>query len=84
MDDQRFDSLARSLVGVSSRRSVVRGLAGGACGGLFALLGLREAAACRGFKAPCKKTGDCCDGPGFRCRNDKCLCPRSKTYCSPS
>lgn len=62
MDDQRFDSLARSLAGHSSRRKLVRGLLGGSA--LFAATHLRlPGAAARhgtsGSGDPCRHDNQC-------------------------
>jgi hypothetical protein len=83
MDDRRFDEWTRALVvGPATRRTTFRILAGGVLGSLVSLLGLNEAAACRGFRDPCKETSQCCSGHGFRCRRGKCLCGRTKKHCS--
>jgi hypothetical protein len=85
MDVRRFDEWTRArVVGPATRRTTLRILAGGVLGSLVSLLGLNEAAACRGFRGPCKETSQCCSGLGFRCRRDKCLCGRTKKYCSAS
>ena len=84
MDDQRFDRLTRTIAGASTRRATLRHLAGGALAGLLALRGVEEAAACRGFKATCKDSSQCCGDPGFRCRSGVCRCGRTQKYCSPS
>lgn len=45
MDTGKFDSLAKALSESSSRRSALKGVAGGGVAALFALLGLRGAEA---------------------------------------
>lgn len=45
MDRERFDELTLRVAEGSSRRSLMRGLAGGGLAGLLASLGMREAAA---------------------------------------
>ena len=74
MDQDRFDDLARTLASTTSRRTVLKSLAGGAAGGLLALLGVGEAAA---DPAGCKRNGQkwkepsqCCSGT---CANGTCV-----------
>ena len=43
MDHQRFDAITRAMAGGASRRRVLKGLAGGALGGLVALVGIGDA-----------------------------------------
>ena len=63
MDAQRFDDLTRALATTTSRRTVLKTLAGSAAGGLLALLGVREAAAddtCKPTGKKCRKAAQCC------------------------
>ena len=64
MDDREFDRVARAVAAGRTRRAVVRTLAGGAAGGLLALLGRGEAGAnaCRGTGKTCKRGRQCCSG----------------------
>ena len=79
MDDNRFDRLTRAMVHGASRRTVVRGFAGGALGVLAALLGVRVASACHG--TPCNVDGECC--AGTNCLLGRCNpCSSAGTACS--
>ncbi len=79
MDDQHFDSLARSLASGRSRRTAVRLLAGGALGALLTALGLEEAgAACVRVGRRCETGRQCCTK---RCVRGRCACPRGTTRC---
>ena len=75
MNVSRFDTLTRSLVTTaSSRRGLLRGMAGIAFGTLATALGAAEAGAtlvnCVQVGRRCKRSGQCCSG---RCRG-----PRTK------
>ena len=61
MDSERFDGLVRSFGQTRSRRQTLRGLAGAAAAGAFALGG-REVSAdvCKREGKACKRTGQCC------------------------
>lgn len=75
MEGKRFDALTRTLADARSRRAVLRALAGGAAGGLLALVGRREAGAyvCRQPGATCLKDAHCCSNT---CYTDthRCAC----------
>ena len=65
MDHDRFDDLTRALATTRSRRQFLKTLAGGATGGLLALLGVGAAAAddtCKPVGKKCNKDGQCCSG----------------------
>ena len=65
MDQDRFDDLTRALASTTSRRTVLKTLAGSAAGGLLALLGVHEAAAddtCKPTGKKCRKGAQCCSG----------------------
>ena len=78
MDSREFDSLAKKIAEQTSRRGVLKAVAGGAAAGLLALFGVREASAepvggrgGRGCVADCKQRfgpgrerGRCIDGCG--------------------
>jgi hypothetical protein len=67
MDSQRFDALTRWLGGCS-RRQVLSALAAGLLGHVLNGPGAEEAAAaCKGFNAKCKRSGNCCADAGLRC-----------------
>lgn len=58
MDGDRFDKLVRSLAKDTSRRNVIKGLAGSAVGGMLAIAGLnRSDAAPAGKVGICHRTG---------------------------
>ena len=80
MDGHRFDHLARAVVGASSRRAVVRLLAGGALGGLLSAGDRRAvAAACRLAGQRCNETHRCC--AGARCAaNGRCTCKVGQNF----
>ena len=63
MDNRHFDALARAVAGGASRRSILRGLLGGALAGVPALGGGREAAAgCFKQGRRCRYDRQCCSG----------------------
>ena len=78
MDHQRFDAITRAMAGGTSRRRVLKGLAGGALGGLVSLIGIggAEARRCRPIGRNCRAHADCCTD---HCNNDgnlyQCTCP---------
>jgi hypothetical protein len=93
MDADRFDAVTRSLVdGGTSRRWVLKWLAGSTLAALAAALGLGNAGAthtgCYHVGKHCTRNGHCCSG---RCRGRKgaktCrahgvgTCTREKEYC---
>ena len=62
MDAHRFDTLAKTLAATHSRRRIVKTFAGGAAGGLFALLGRGAAGAKSADKVlVCHRTGSATD-----------------------
>jgi hypothetical protein len=82
MDHQRFDDLARALATSTSRRRVLRGLAGGVLASLGALAPAATLAThtgCRHHGKPCSRRGQCCSG---RCTTaGVCRCPSSRKPC---
>jgi hypothetical protein len=64
MDGDRFDALARSLATSHPRRTVLRGVFGGAAGGMLSLVGRSGADAdlCKPLEKQCKKDVQCCSG----------------------
>ncbi len=73
MDGQRFDNLTRSLVTPASRREVLRLVAGGAAGGLLAVLGAgRTRAMCKNDDPNCMD--DKCKDAGHVCNADDRCC----------
>jgi hypothetical protein len=84
MDDRRFDELTRTLAGVSSRRSVLKALSGGALAAAGTLIGVNRAGACRPVTSICRKNGDCCSnncGPRDITGRQRCACPSGQTLC---
>ncbi len=83
MNQDRFDDLARTLASTTSRRTVLKTLAGSAAGGLLALLGVGEVAAddtCKPAGKKCNKHAQCCSG---NCVNDTCAaCPSGSKLCN--
>ena len=77
MDPTRFDDLTKALASSTSRRQVLKTLAGTAAAGLLALSGIDQV-----FAKPCVKPGhhckttDCCRSGNFTggCCNGRC-CP---------
>ena len=86
MDGVRFDNLARGLANATSRRRLLRGLAGGVLGGVLGPLGLAGAATCREAGRLCNADADCCAGvcdvsnPDPKRRN-RCACPGGTFEC---
>jgi len=71
MDDQRFDTLARTVVSRPSRRALARAARGALLGALLAGRGGAEAATCQRKNKPCGgDDGRCCDG--LKCCNGTC------------
>lgn len=82
MDEQRFDHLARTFAQSSSRRSVLKGILGGAAGGVLALLGQGGAAAAPGGNGNGNGNGggggtskkpDCCPASAPRLCDTQCV-----------
>jgi hypothetical protein len=71
MEDQRFDRVARELGACTSRRQMLKSVAGGVLGGLLGLSAVRSSSAAPDKKRPvaiaaaCTVDADC--GPGERC-----------------
>jgi hypothetical protein len=64
MDDQRFDTIARAVAAATSRRSLLRAIAGGIGGGALVTLGRWDEAsaqACAVVGEECGEDADCCD-----------------------
>jgi hypothetical protein len=97
VEDKRFDDLSRSVAAMSSRRSVLRGIIGGAVASLIGTISLRGSASARNRPsgAVCRKDRDCaeglaCIGPDATGRSRCCggsstACGTTcfKTYCDP-
>jgi hypothetical protein len=85
MDHERFDDLTRALATSTSRRQFLKTLAGGAAGGLLALLGIGEAAAddtCKPNGKKCRKNAQCCSN---NCVSGTCAaCPSGQRLCNGS
>lgn len=88
MDDKRFDDLSRAVASMASRRSVLKGLVGGAVASLIGAVGLGDAAAAgrkRGPGVVCRKQSECADG--LTCAADgtdgrsRCTCPAGTYAC---
>ena len=78
MDGRSFDALARTVSEAASRRSMVKGLAGGGLTAVLSLLGGRGVVAkvgteglCRAPTQKCRNNGQCCSA---RCRKGICQC----------
>ena len=87
MDGDRFDRLTRGLTaGPSSRRRVLRGLAGAALAGTlarFAPASAQDGAAAQACLAPGKKCalGEACC-PGATCKQGRCRCKTGTKPCA--
>src|SRR5215218_5995821 len=62
MDDQRFDAIARAVAAATTRRSVLRAIAGAIGGGALVTVGRTHEAAAQ----TCQPAGEQC-GEGFNC-----------------
>lgn len=72
MDDHRFDTMTKRIAAVSSRRSLLGGLAGGALAALLGRAAAGQEAArggggrptgrCLGEKKECRRGAQCCSG----------------------
>jgi hypothetical protein len=68
MDDHRFDDLTRAFAAPGSRRRLLKGVVGGAVGGLLVRLGFATARSApaaqeaQGFGSACERDRDCFDG----------------------
>jgi len=80
MDSQRFDDVFRTLAAATSRRRILKLLAGGAISSAVALLRPDGAdAACRALRQPCTRGTQCCTG---RCSaRGRCVCPVGRQRC---
>lgn len=83
MDGRRFDEFTRAIgtINSSSRRRVIKALAGGTLGGLLGVRRAREAA------AACKPVGAACAGNAACCTQacvDNVCCRRTGAACSPN
>lgn len=83
MDGQRFDDLTRALGAGTSRRTLLKGIAGGALATLTSLLdptsSLATHTGCRHHGKPCRRDRQCCSK---KCsRRGKCVCPGGTTKC---
>jgi len=68
MEQDKFDDIAKAMAGGADRRSVLKRIAGGVLGGLFAVgAGQAEAA-----KKQCGKDGAKCHGTGHCCKGYYC------------
>ncbi len=76
MDGERFDSLAKSLMAMRTRRLTLKAAAGGALA--FALGREEAAAACKATGKKCDKPQQCCSK---RCKKGKCKCTRLQVAC---
>jgi hypothetical protein len=82
MDDQLFDQLTQQLAALTSRRTALKAVAGGALCTLGARVGIASAADCVALGKKCKKKKDECCG-GAECRSllglplpfGRCRCP---------
>ncbi len=82
MDADRFDTLARSLHALTTRRTA---LVAGVSAALATLLGMENAAgACKAQGAKCKKAGNCCSNycRKFSKKKKKCWCKRLGETCA--
>ncbi len=81
MDHQRFDDLTRALASGTSRRTMLKRIAGGAAGATLAMMGADTLAAkCRDIGKPCQSDAQCCSrfcSPDF-----KCACPAGTDVCN--
>lgn len=90
MNEHRFDDLAKALATGTSRRGVLKGLAGGAAGTALAVLSGRDADAKRKKPKKSKKgaaQGEPCNatvcGPGEFCCNFSCsICAPLGSSCT--
>jgi hypothetical protein len=85
MDDHRFDAIARSFA-ISTRRQLLRRLAGAATSGLFGLAGIAAtaAASCREPDRTCREHANCCSGicgPKNATGRRVCVCPPGQENC---
>ncbi len=69
MDDHRFDDFAKALATGSSRRRVLKGLAGSAAAGLLSLVGVagtdakpKAGRGCKRAGKKCRADAQCCSG----------------------
>lgn len=72
MDGQRFDDLARKLAGVSSRRGLLRALAGGSAGVLASRLFGPDADDDVAAQTTCTRSGQACTADGECCATMVC------------
>ena len=80
MDGRTFDELASGLAfGATSRRRVLRLLAGGVLGVVLGRRGDAEAADCRRVGLSCRTNRDCC--LGSTCERNRCRCRSGLRNC---
>ena len=84
MEGKRFDDVTRALsaAGATSRREILKGIAGSAIAGALALVGVRDAAADHGT---CRHDGERCV-TGSECCSGRCVkkSGTSKKFCRPA
>ena len=83
MDGQRFDSITKAIVNASSRRQLIRGIAGSAVAGALALVGAgnsADARRCRVVGQNCRSNAECCER---FCDTEtfQCACPTGTNLC---
>lgn len=85
MDGSRFDSLAKTIGGDRSRRSLIKKLAGGLAGAVA--IGVPARASALPIGSYCSKDSDC-DHYGSMCKDGTCQCPEGQyapdgSHCEP-
>ena len=84
MDSRRFDDLAKALATGTSRRGMLKGLAGALAGGTLAFAGGRRANAARGYGRFCTSGAQCATGycKVYPNGNGRCFCPPGTMLCN--